>query len=250
MASLLKRVAMAATAAHAPFPEAAVDRFVELNRLKRLLESLQINCVLDVGANTGQFAEEVRGIGFRGRIVSFEPQEQEFSTLSRRFRNDHHWRGFSYALGAAPGQTAINVVLGLTVMSSLLEPKRAVAGLKAQPIEVKRLDGVFESAINGVRDPRVLLKMDTQGYDLNVFEGARACLDHIVALQSELSVKPLYHGMPHYLDALRIYEEAGFSLYHLAVVTRTEAGEIQELNCLMTKDKRSIRGRYRMPNTL
>ena len=250
MASLLKRVAMAATAAHAPFPEAAVDRFVELNRLKRLLELLDVNCVLDVGANTGQFAEEVRGIGFRGRIVSFEPQEQEFSTLSKRFRNDPHWRGFSCALGAAPGHTAMNVVPGLTVLSSLLEPKRPVAGLKAQPIEVKRLDGMFESAINGLRDPRVLLKMDTQGYDLNVFEGARACLDQIVALQSELSVSPLYHGMPHYLDALRIYEGAGFSLYHLALAARTEVGGIQELNCLMTKDNRSMRGASVIQNRL
>ena len=55
MASLLKRVAMAANSAHAPFPEAALDRFVELKRLKRLLEDLDVNCVLDVGANQGQF---------------------------------------------------------------------------------------------------------------------------------------------------------------------------------------------------
>ena len=95
MVSLLKRAAMAATAVNAPFPEAAMDRYVELNRLKRLLETLDINCVLDVGANKGQFVEKVRGIGFRGRIVSFEPLRREFTQLSSRFRGDAQWRGVS-----------------------------------------------------------------------------------------------------------------------------------------------------------
>ena len=238
MASPLKRLAMAATAAHTPFPEAALDRFVELSRLKRLLEALDVNCVLDVGANTGQFAEEVRGIGFRGLIVSFEPLQHEFAELSRRFSQDPQWRGFPFALGAAPCHTTINVVPRLTVLSSLLELRRAIPGVQTQPVEVKRLDAIFQSVADGIRAPRVLLKMDTQGYDLNVFEGARACLDRIVALQSELSVAPLYQNMPHYLEALRTYEQAGFSLYHLALVTRTQEGGIQELNCLMKKDDR------------
>jgi FkbM family methyltransferase len=236
MASLLKRVAMAATAAKARFPEAAMDRLVELNRLKRLLEALDVNCVLDVGANTGQFAEEVRGIGFRGRIVSFEPLQREFTQLCSRFRHDERWRGLPFALGAAASHTTINVVPGLTVLSSLLELRHALPGTHTQPVEVKRLDEMFASAVDGIRHPRVLLKMDTQGYDLNVFEGARACLDRIVALQSEVSVVPLYRGMPHYLEALRTYEQAGFTLYHLAIVTRTEEDGIRELNCLMTKD--------------
>lgn len=235
MASLLKRVAMAATAAKALFPEAALDRYVELSRLKRLLEALDVNCVLDVGANKGQFAEEVRGIGFRGLIVSFEPLEREFAELRSRFRHDDRWRGFPFALGAAPSQATINVVPGLTVLSSLLDLRDAIPGTRPQAVEVKPLDAIFESAISGIRNPRVLLKTDTQGYDLNVFEGARASLGHVVALQSELSVVPLYKGMPHYLQALGAYEQAGFSLYHLALVTRTQKGGIQELNCLMVK---------------
>lgn len=237
MASLLKRVAMAATAVRAPFPEAAVDRFVELNRLKRLLEALEINCVLDVGANKGQFAEELRGIGFRGLIVSFEPLQNAFAELSRRFSRDHQWRGFPFALGATPSHATINVVPGLSVLSSLLELRQAMPGLRTQPVEVKRLDAIFASAVEGVGNPRVLLKMDTQGYDMNVFAGARGCLDRIVALQSELSVAALYRGMPHYLEALNAYEQAGFSLYHLALVTRTQEGGIQELNCLMRKNE-------------
>ena len=81
MASLLKPAAMAAIALKAP--EAALDRVVELRRRKRLLDTLDVNCVLDVGANQGQFAEELRGVGFRGLIVSFQ-QIQEQNCLIRR----------------------------------------------------------------------------------------------------------------------------------------------------------------------
>jgi hypothetical protein len=78
MTSLLKPAAMAAIALKAP--EAALDRVVELRRRKRLLD---VNCVLDVGANQGQFAEELRGVGFRGLIVSLQ-QIQEQNCLIRR----------------------------------------------------------------------------------------------------------------------------------------------------------------------
>jgi hypothetical protein len=73
------------------------------------------------------------------------------------------------------------------------------------------------------------------GYDLEVFAGAQGCLESIAALQSELSVVPLYKGMPRYLDALATYEQAGFQLFNLSFVARTTEGSLQELNCLMKR---------------
>lgn len=75
--------------------------------------------------------------------------------------------------------------------------------------------------------------MDTQGYDLEVFRGASGCMEHICGVQSELSLRPLYKGMPHYLEALAAYEAAGFELFNLSVVTRLGDGALVELNCFM-----------------
>ena len=66
----------------------------------------------------------------------------------------------------------------------------------------------------------MFLKVDTQGYDVEVIKGAGERIAEIRGLLSELSVIPIYQNMPHYLDALRFYEELGFRLHSLHVVSR------------------------------
>jgi FkbM family methyltransferase len=231
---LMKAFALKCIAWGVRVPEAAIDRVAELVHLRDLLRALQINCVIDVGANRGQFASELRGLGFAGRIVSFEPVAREFAILSERFAHDPRWTGHRIALGRESMRTTINVPR-LTVRSSLLNPLNRQAGMAVEEIEVRRLDQLFASIVDGMARPRVFLKMDTQGYDLAVFEGAAQCVAQIVGLQSELSVKPIYEGMPHYIEALAAYEAAGFELQNLSVVSRTREGGLLELNCFMKR---------------
>ncbi|MDS4042263.1 MAG: FkbM family methyltransferase [Candidatus Competibacter sp.] len=235
--NLTKRVALSAISCGLKLPGIPIDRYQELTYLKQLIKSLDINCVFDVGANKGQFATELRQIGYRGLICSFEPLSLEFSYLSHAFRNDPYWQGYQIALGHENGKTVINVIPNLTVMSSLLQSKVRWQGMKAEEIEIRRLDDFFTDFINNIsiQNLRIFLKMDTQGYDMNVFEGGRGCLHFVQGLQSELSIVPLYYGMPHYIQALETYEQAGFKLYNLSVVSRTGEGDLQELNCMMRR---------------
>ena len=80
------------------------------------------------------------------------------------------------------------------------------------PVSVRRLDGLFDDAVAGVANPRVYLKLDTQGYDLQAFAGAGDRVADLVGMQSEVSLVPLYDGMPHLTDQLATYEAAGFGL--------------------------------------
>jgi FkbM family methyltransferase len=227
----LKSLGLRSLAAGLRLPEYQIDRMTELAHTRDLLRALEVNCVFDVGANRGQFASELRGIGYEGRIISFEPVEREFTVLKQTFANDANWRGYQIALGKEDSESVINVPR-LTVLSSMLQSQDGTPTVP-QPVSIRRMDGMFAEVIAGIQAPRVFLKMDTQGFDGQVFEGAGGCLAQLVGLESELSVVPLYKGMPHYLDALKMYEGAGFVLHHLSAVSRTAEGGVCELNCFM-----------------
>lgn len=232
--SIIKSIAVWGISKGLQLPQSQLDRMSELSFLRRLLDQLQIDCVLDVGANRGQFARELRGIGYKGRLISFEPIASEFSVLEKEFEDDPKWRGYQIALGSKLESMSITIPK-LTVMSSLLETEVAEKGTRKETVEVKRLDDVLPALVTEFGVSRIFLKMDTQGYDLEVFKGASGCTDMIQGIQSELSVQPIYKNMPHYLEALDAYEVAGFDLYNLSVVNRIASGGLLELNCFMRR---------------
>lgn len=232
--SLLKRIGEWSVASRIRLPHAHMERMGELWFLKQILEQLEVDCVLDVGANIGQYANELRGIGYRGHIVSFEPIASVFATLSQGLASDRKWRGFQLALGAENAELTINVPK-LTVMSSLLPSQHAQQGVREEQVSVRRLDSMLPDLATELGVKRIFLKMDTQGYDLAAFKGTAGAMTGIVGLQSELSVQPLYKGMPHYVESLQVYEAAGFELYNLSVVNRVDSGGLLELNCFMRR---------------
>ena len=231
---LVKSIALRAVGKGLHLPHAQVDRLAELHFLRELLAQLRIDCVLDVGANRGQFAGELRGIGYSGQIVSFEPVSTEFLATQKNFEKDPKWIGFQFALGGKEESLSINVPK-LSVLSSLLESVVPEHDAREELVQVRRLDGMLPELLKQLRCSRVFLKMDTQGFDLEVFRGAAGCMESIQGMQSELSVRPIYKKMPHYLEALAAYEAAGFDLYNLSVVNRVSNGGLLELNCFMRR---------------
>lgn len=219
------------------FPEEKVERLSELIHLKELLKMLEINCVLDVGANHGQYVEDLRAVGYTRKIISFEPVEKEFMKMFDKFSSDPHWEGHQIALGSEEKIMTIHLYKE-SVLNSFLDSVDANKGTVTQQVPMKRLDDIFSSLLGGIESPRVFLKMDTQGFDLEVFKGSSRCLETglIVGLQSEISIQPMYKDMPHYLETLQLYETAGFELFNLSAVTRgDDDNELIEMNCFMRR---------------
>jgi FkbM family methyltransferase len=233
--SPLKRVGLSVIGRGFRFPEGPGNRYQELFHLRQLLDELEINCVIDVGASTGMFATELRAIGYEGAIRSFEPVRSAFAELEDAFGSDSQWRGYRLALGDEDKTAEINVATSITEMSSFLTLEGDWGEVESEQVEVRRLEGLFEEIIELVAEPRVFLKLDTQGFDLEVFEGAGSCLGRIEGLQSELSVVPFYKGMPTYLESLATFEQAGFVLSNLSIVSRSPEGPLQELNAFMKR---------------
>ncbi|AOU99395.1 hypothetical protein BI364_16985 [Acidihalobacter yilgarnensis] len=208
--------------------------------LEALFDLLDIRCVLDVGANKGQYRDFLRRrVGYEGLILSFEPVHELASALSTRAREDEQWEVFEFALGEADTEQTLNV-MATSVFSSFLEPDHSVVQDFAadnvldhkENVGVKRLD-TFMAEMSGTREfGNTYLKMDTQGYDLNVLRGARESLRNIRALQSEVSVLGIYTGMPGYMESIEAIRESGFDVTGLFPVTRDDAMRVIEFDCV------------------
>jgi FkbM family methyltransferase len=189
-------------------------------RRRQLLAQLRIDVVLDVGANVGQWASELRDeVGFTGRIRSFEPMRAAFGELQSRAAGDADWEVFNCGLGDDPGEHVIHVA-GNSYSSSLL--KMLPAGEAAAPesrtvgqetVTVKTLDDVFESLCSP--DDRIYLKIDTQGYEGRVLRGAKRSLARIDAVQLEMSLVPLYEGELSLLELVQLMQDEGFDMVAL-----------------------------------
>jgi len=209
-------------------------------QLRSLLEQYEIDCVVDVGANEGQFARHLRSF-YRGTILSFEPVKAAFERLSSAARGDPSWRAFNCALGRDSSTASINVS-GSTVFSSLLKANEyceqrfgdVSTPVTQETVSVRRLDDMLEEQVGDVARRRIFLKMDTQGFDREVFAGAERILPYVSVMQSEVSLIPIYESMPHWTDSLIAYERAGFGILGMFPVTR-DRGRVIEYDCLLAR---------------
>jgi FkbM family methyltransferase len=195
--------------------------------LGNVLQLQAINCVVDVGANKGSYGAMLRRVGYRGRIVSFEPLASAFASLQEASRGDDHWLALNLALGNDDSRMTINRMAS-SVFSSFLNPSKfgdarfsdRIEPVAQEDVRMTTLSHVWPEVVEGIRKPRVLLKLDTQGLDLEVFKGAAENLNQVLALQSELSLKPIYEDMPDFITALTEFRQHGFEVTGFYLVTR------------------------------
>lgn len=201
-----------------------------------LFRHLAINCVLDVGANRGDFGVFLRNNGYRGHIVSFEPNREVFQQLQRTAQSDGRWTAHNVALGSAD-ETKPFVITHNSYLSSFHRPISHYEGFEVEavePVQVRRLDGMLDAVLPPVSHPRLYLKMDTQGWDLEVLRGSSGCLDRILALQTEVAVEADYEGMPMFVEALTTLSALGFGVSAMFKVARdVHSGLLRECDCVM-----------------
>jgi FkbM family methyltransferase len=188
-------------------------------RRTRLLESRGVTLVLDVGANIGQFARRLRAFGYEGRIESFEPLAEAFESLRSLATGDDRWRCRRLALGEEEGTVTINVSEN-SYSSSLLEIReRHVESdpqsryVATEEVPITRLDSIWPE-LAGDEDV-AFLKLDVQGLELDVLRGGDKSLSSIAAVQTELSLVPLYEGAPGYREVIDYLDSRGFALVGL-----------------------------------
>lgn len=188
-------------------------------RMATALRWLDADTVLDVGANIGQYGSALRASGFSGRLISCEPLPDAFGHLSRRTAGDPNWTALHTAVGAEPGSSTINVSAN-SFSSSMLPMtdahRNAAPGsefVSSVSVPVTTVREILET--HRVDPERALLKIDTQGYESRVLDGAGELLQRFAAVQLELSFVPLYAGQQLFDQLVARLADEGFGVFCL-----------------------------------
>jgi len=212
----------------------------EHETLSRFLSEFHVDCVFDVGANSGQYATRLREIGFRGLIISFEPNPAVFANLQIAAKADTEWITKQIALDSESRTLMLNV-MKRDVFSSLHEPDHSETCTfvnmnvveRQVPVSTETLDALFPGLQEQFHFSRPFLKMDTQGHDLDVIVGASKCLSNFVGLQSELNLTKLYKGASTFSEGLALYQSRGFKLTGLIPSNAAHFPDLHEIDCVM-----------------
>jgi FkbM family methyltransferase len=191
----------------------------EAAKMQRLLAYHNIDLVFDVGANIGQYAKLLRELGYSGRIVSFEPLSSAYSQLKAVSEKDPLWEiAPQAAIGNQDGEIIINIAgnsyssSALPMLDAHLEsaPESAYSG--SETVKLSRLDIIAKNYIKS-ETKSIFLKIDVQGLEKQVLEGATAILPLVKGIKLELSLVPLYKGQVLFKEMIDIVEKLGYELY-------------------------------------
>ena len=209
----------------------------DLARLGTLLVYHKIDLVLDVGANTGQYAKSLREAGYSGRIISFEPLSSVYDKLKLASKKDSLWEvAQRAAIGDKDGDISINIANNtqsssvLPMLESHLQAAPESEYVDSETVKLYRLDTIATQYIDD-RYESIYLKIDVQGYELQVLEGSTLLLPRIKGIQLELSLVPLYEGEPVFRDMLDKLDQLEYELH--AVIpgfTDTNSGRLLQLD--------------------
>jgi FkbM family methyltransferase len=181
------------------------------------LRSLPIQTVIDVGANTGQFARQISKIFPQAKMYCFEPLPEPFKALERwALEQDGRVKTFNVALGESEGTVEMFFHAKHSSSSSLLAStaitKTYYPLTESQiPVRVKltTLDNALSSVIRLLK-PEILLKLDVQGYEDRVIRGGSKTLNLATACVLEVSVDTLYYGQTDFKEVIILFDKMGF----------------------------------------
>jgi FkbM family methyltransferase len=184
-----------------------------------ILHGLQLDTVVDIGANRGQFALCVRRLFPKASIFSFEPLQKPANTYRKTFKHDSKAQLFNKAVAAKSG-SALMYVSRWDVSSSLL-PFAQAQHDNFPLTEESRQETVSMVLLSDCLDDKdiqgtALLKLDVQGFELSALQGCEKLLERFNFVYVEVSFIELYVGQPLATDVLSYLLSKGFKLLCVA----------------------------------
>jgi FkbM family methyltransferase len=178
------------------------------------LKKIPVRTIIDIGANEGQFANEISNIFPLAEIYSFEPLGDCYEKLVSNFRDNKRVHTYNFALGEQEGEitfsrssaSASSSLLRMGNLHKKLYPHTAT--LVEEKVKIKRLDDVIADL--NLAD-HILLKIDVQGAEDKVIKGSPEVLKKASIVVTEVSYATLYEGQPLFRDIFALLERHAFT---------------------------------------
>lgn len=205
------------------------------------LKHLPIKTVLDIGANTGQFANYSRKIFPNAAIYAFEPIPDVYKELNSWCKQDGNAFAYNTALGEFKGFTDITLHKEHNDSSSLLQTteftEKYYPFTKNQDIikiEINTLDNwEIENNIS-IASP-FIIKIDVQGYENRVILGGKNVLKKAKAVVLEVCLKKLYKEQATFKELNDMLYDLGFEYVGNFKQTFSETGEVIYIDMVFIK---------------
>ncbi|NDV95253.1 FkbM family methyltransferase [Dysgonomonas sp. 521] len=203
------------------------------------LKQAGIKSILDIGANTGQFAKKIRLIFPDADIFSFEPIPTIYNKLVANFEGDNKFKAFNYGLGDEEGNTDFHLN-DFSDSSSFLEMNRIhkenfpfTENENIIKVQVKRLDNILN--VNSIEKP-YLLKLDVQGFEEKVIAGGSSIVENAEYIITEVSFVELYQNQPLFDKIYTILKNKGFVYMGNFEQLRGKDGKILQADAIFKKE--------------
>jgi len=191
----------------------------DLQRRMKIIKNNKIDIILDVGANVGLYHSICRKNGYKGLILCFEPVLSAFNILESNIMIDKMAHCFNTALGSFDGETTINVSNNLESSSILQMEERHLTAeknsiyLDIQICKITTLDIFIKNY--PILSSNIMLKIDAQGYEMEVLKGTINSMHQLKIIQLEMSLVSLYKGEVLFLEMCQFIYSLGFRLFSL-----------------------------------
>ena len=209
-------------------------------KLVARMQDLNIETVLDIGANVGQFGLDLRRHGFKGTIFSFEPIAEVALRLEGTAKRNPPWQVISLALGSKSELRQIHVARNSGLSSSFLEmlpahldafPNSATASI--QEVKVVTLDQITQDL--GIDLDKTLIKIDVQGLESEVIAGGQSTISKVPLCYFEASILPLYRGEASILELLQEFSILGHKIIDLFRGVTDKSGNLLQVDILTSR---------------
>jgi len=210
--------------------------------VKRALEGAPIKMVFDVGAFDGSTAISYRRVFKEAAVHSFEPAPDAYAALVARFKEDNQVTPVNLALAEAPGTASFQLNQAGVTSSLLKKDQRSdkwvdhtlTDNKTTVEVTVDTLDNYCER--EGIFQID-LLKIDAQGADLKVLQGAEQLLreGRVRSIFIETGIVPLYDGQGELHEIYGLMHGHGYCLFDLLAPAHAPSGQLMWCDLLFAK---------------